>query len=138
MASTEDKLAYAGLWRFQVVPKSESTRHVFLHAIEATDSKVTRPAAMELLDGTGAIAAQVGPNVLLLSRERSPLSSATVTVAGRTRRVVVGDLTPQRRYTVKAGRRIVTQRASSAGSILMTDLQLVRGDIVTIHHHDPM
>ena len=101
-----DKLAYAGLWSFHVLPKARATRHVFLHAIEATDSTVARPGALELLKCTGGVAAQVGPNVVLFAADDRPLSSATATVAVATTRVVAGNLEAGKPYSVQAGGRM--------------------------------
>jgi len=131
-ASLAARIAHAGLWRFHVVPKAKATKHLFLHAIEATDSKVTRPGVIALLKGTGAIGVQIGPNVVLFSEDDGPLSSATVTVAAQTTRIVIGDLKPGAGYSVVAGKKTTAAVASSAGSLLVNDVRLAPGQSVQI------
>ncbi len=130
--SLDDKIAFAGLWRFHVVPKTKATKRLFLHVIEATDSKAARPATLELLTATGAIAAQAGPNVVVLAAGEDPLGTASVTVAAPAGRVVVGDLLPGRSYSVTVGEKTVVAKASPAGSVLVRGLTLREGQKVEL------
>ncbi|MGB2822999.1 MAG: hypothetical protein WBF17_18595, partial [Phycisphaerae bacterium] len=52
-----------GWWRFHVVPKQRGEAHTILTAIEPTDSKVTRPGTLELLESDTMLGAHVGRNV---------------------------------------------------------------------------
>jgi hypothetical protein len=130
--SRVDKIAFGGLWRFHVVPKVAATKHTFLHVIEATDSQVAAPGTLELLKATGAVAAQVGPNVVVFAADDKPLRSASVTVAGETTRLVAGDLVPGRRYALEAGGTTHLEQASAAGSLLVSGLRLKAGSVVHI------
>jgi hypothetical protein len=127
-----DKLDDGGLWRFHVVPQAPATRHVFLHAIEATDSSAQRPGALDRLQATGAIAVQAGPNVVVFSGGDKPLAAAKVTVSADTARVVVGDLVPDGRCALTAGRQTRTATASRAGCALFTALRLEPGETLQL------
>ncbi len=126
------KLTYAGLWRLHIVPREKAKKHLFLHVIEATDSRVARPGAISLLKCTGATALQARLNVVLFSRDDGPLKSANVKVAARTTRAVVGDLIPGKKHSITAGGKNFNEEASAAGSILVTDIDLAPGDTVGV------
>jgi len=130
--SLADKIAFAGLWRFHVVPKAKTTKHLFLHAIEATDSEVERPGVLTLVKSDGATAAQVGPNVVIFSANEAPLGSASITVAAPAGRVVVGDLVPGRSYSVTAGGKTIEAKASPAGALLVKGLSLRAGQTLEL------
>ncbi len=127
-----DKLDDGGLWRFHVVPQAAAAKHVFLHAIEATDSSADRPGPLDRLQATGAIAVQAGGNVVVLSPGESPLVQAKVTVSAETSRVVVGDAVPRWRYALTAGRESRTATASRAGCALFTGLRLAPGETLQL------
>jgi hypothetical protein len=127
-----DKRTFAGLWRFHVVPKAEATSHVFVHVIEATDSKVARPGVLALLKGTGGIGIQAGPNVVVFSQDGGALHSASLTVAAGTTRIVVGDLSVGRTYSVGIGDKTIAASASAAGSMLVKDVRLAPGGSIRI------
>jgi hypothetical protein len=122
-----------GYWRFHVVPAQAAAEHVILTAIEATDSSVRGPAAMELLEGEGCLAARVGPNVVMFSNTGATLVAASAKAAASgTTRIVVADLAAGADYTLSAGAANIKLKATEAGTMCAAKVDLSAGDLIQI------
>jgi len=128
-----EQVLAGGYWRFHVVPAEPATEHVILTVIEATDSNVHQPTAMELFEAEGCLAAHVGPNVVVFSNTGGILTaaSAKVTGAGATR-IVIADLAPGVDYTLSAGGTRIELKATEAGTSCAANVELSAGDLIRI------
>ncbi len=120
-----------GWWRFHVVPQRRGEAHTILTAIEPTDSKVTRPGRLELLESDTILGAHVGPNVVLFSLDGRALSSGSARLAGTgTVRLVVGDLEPGKTYTltVAPAAPALKLKAGPAGTIFAGNVKVSAAD----------
>jgi hypothetical protein len=123
-----------GYWRFHVVPKEKSATHAILNVIEPTDSRQEKPSGpMLLIESGGILGAQVGENIVLLSRSMAALISGSVQVpeAGRFR-IIVGDLEPEARYRLSTGGRTLELQSSRAGTIFAKNVDLKAGDSIAV------
>ncbi|MGB2820172.1 MAG: hypothetical protein WBF17_04270, partial [Phycisphaerae bacterium] len=101
--------------------------HTILTAIEPTDSKVTRPGTLELLESDTMLGAHVGRNVVLFSRDGRALSSGSARLgAAGTVRLVVGDLEPGEAYllTVGSAGPALKRKAGPAGTIFAGNVKV--------------
>jgi len=122
-----------GYWRFHVVPAVDGTKHTILHAIEATDSKVTKPGTLELLESEQVLGALAGTNIVLFSKSGQALTAGSVKVphAG-TYRLVLADLPGGAGVTVTAGGTSIRLTATPGGTAHAAQVKLSAGEAVTI------
>jgi hypothetical protein len=133
-ARRNDQVLAGGYWRFHVLPTQASADHTMLTAIEATDSRARRPSPMELLEGEGCLAARVGPNIVVFSRDGNTLAAASATALAEpwSGRIVIGDLAPSNDYRLFLAGTSITTKATEAGTLCVPNARLPAGDTLRI------
>ena len=105
-------------------------------AIEATDSGARPPTVLELLDSADLLAAQVGPNIVVFSRDGQTIASGSARAAeSAVVRIVAGDLQPGKDYVLKTAGNSLKLTASPAGTIFARQVRVQAGQIIQLRRH---
>ena len=132
---TGDMLLFQGMYHVNVVYQEMTPKNLFLHAIEATDSRRETPAPIALMEGPDMVGGRAGDCIALFSRKAVGLHAGNVEVpegVSGTFRLIIADLQRESPYQLDAAKTTVTQQASSAGILYVEEVSLNPGDRVEI------
>ena len=134
-AKSGDAAVFQGWYRVQVLNQQMTPKNLFLHAIEATDSKREKPSAMALLEGRGLLGARAGDCIAVFNPEYARIRSGRLTLPRNlsgTFRLLAADLEPDASYALSAGRKPMRLKSTEAGNIYVERVRLSGGESLSI------
>lgn len=128
----------AGMWRVQITAKSNKTRQVYLHTLQADNIFVEEPKPTVLIKGDNIVGACSGKNIALFNKQESELETGNATLPEGINgfyRLLITDLTPMQTYSVSIDGRLTNNEnmaASKAGTLFFNKIFLIEGQQIKI------